>query len=77
MPRETQKGIMLMTIGIYATSILFIKILLATYHQLKWLFFEKCCRRMRYDGVRVERLRKFWKDNYLAYEKAAREEEKS
>ncbi len=67
MPRETQKGIVLMGIGIYATLILFFKILLATYHQLKWFFFEKCCRRMRYDKIRVDKIKVFWNENINIY----------
>ena len=73
MPRETKKGIVLVAIGIYATSIFFIKILLASYHQLKWLFFERCCRRLRYDKGRVEKLKQFWSDNMKIYEKCKEE----
>lgn len=39
MPRENKKGVVLLGIGIYATSILFIKIVLAVGHQLKWMLF--------------------------------------
>lgn len=39
MPRENKKGIVLLGIGIYATSILFIKVLLAVGHHLKWMLF--------------------------------------
>ena len=67
MPRDTQKGIVLLSIGIYATSILFFKILLAILHHLKWLFFEKCCRRIKYDKVRVDKLKSFWLDSYKTY----------
>lgn len=56
MPRETKKGIILLAIGIYATSILFIKIILAVFHHIKWLLFEKCCRKIRYDKFRIDRL---------------------
>ena len=73
MPRDTQKGIMLLSIGIYATVILFFKILLAVYHHLKWLLFEKCCRRIRYDQIRVERLKKFWSDSYKTYHRTVEE----
>jgi hypothetical protein len=41
MPRDTKKGIILLAIGIYATAILFIKVVLAVWHQLKWMLFLK------------------------------------
>lgn len=53
MPRDTKKGIILLAIGIYATGILFIKVVLAVGHQIKWMFFERCCNRIRYDKFRV------------------------
>ena len=56
-----------MAIGVYATAILFVKIVLAVMHQLKWLLFERCCRRIRYDKVRVDNLRAFWKESYQTY----------
>lgn len=39
MPRDTKKGIILLAIGVYATAILFIKVVLAIGHQLKWMLF--------------------------------------
>jgi len=39
MPRDTQKGIVLLSIGVYATVILFFKVFLAIIHHLKWLLF--------------------------------------
>jgi hypothetical protein len=39
MPRDTKKGVILLAIGIYATAILFIKVVLAVGHHLKWMFF--------------------------------------
>jgi len=47
MPRETKKGIVLISIGVYASSIMFFKVLFATYHQIKWILFEKCCRKLK------------------------------
>jgi hypothetical protein len=64
MPRYSKKGVILLAIGIYATAILFIKAVLATYHQLKWMFFERCCLKIRYDKFRVDKLRKFWQNSY-------------
>ncbi len=61
MPRDTKKGVILLAIGIYATVILFIKVVLAVFHQLKWMLFEKCCRKMRYDKFRIDKLKNFWK----------------
>ena len=37
MPRETKKGIVLLSIGVYAASIMLIKVCLATFHHLKWM----------------------------------------
>jgi chitin synthase len=39
MPRETKKGIVLISIGVYAAAIMFFKVVLACYNQLKWMFF--------------------------------------
>jgi chitin synthase len=39
MPRETKKGIVLISIGVYAAAIMFIKVMFAAFHQLKWIFF--------------------------------------
>lgn len=62
MPRETKKGIVLLAIGIYATLILAFKVFFAVIHHIKWMLFEKCCRRMRYDKFRIDRLTEFWKE---------------
>jgi hypothetical protein len=61
MPRDTKKGVILLAIGVYATVILFIKAVLAVFHQLKWMLFEKHCRKMRYDKFRIDKLQNFWK----------------
>ncbi len=66
-PRETTKGLMLLVIGIYATSILFIKVSLACIHHLKWLFFEKCCRTLIVNDQRNRKLRDFWEKYYRDY----------
>jgi chitin synthase len=39
MPRETKKGVVLLAIGVYAAAIMFFKVFLACYHQLKWMIF--------------------------------------
>jgi hypothetical protein len=64
MPRDTKKGIILLAIGIYATAILFFKVLLAVWHQLKWMLFERCCRKIRYDKFRLDKLKQFWQESY-------------
>jgi chitin synthase len=53
MPRETKKGIVLISIGVYAATIMFLKVLFAVYHQLKWILFEKCCRKLKVETVRT------------------------
>jgi chitin synthase len=73
MPRETRKGIVLIVIGVYAASIMFIKVVLATYHQIKWLFFVKCCRKLKIETTRNEQLKKFWRDSYQEYLTASKE----
>lgn len=67
MPRETKKGVVLLAIGVYATSILFIKVFFALVHHIKWLIFERCCRSIRYDGFRKEKLKNFWVESYRQY----------
>lgn len=67
MPRETKKGIVLLSIGIYATAILFVKTTLAVIHHFKWLFFERCCRKIKYDKFRVDKLKLFWQESYETY----------
>jgi hypothetical protein len=62
-----------MSIGVYAATIMFIKVSLATYHQLKWIFFEKCCRKLKYESVRIEYLKKFWQESYKEYKTAIKE----
>lgn len=37
MPRQTQKGIVLLAIGVYATAILGIKVFFAVLHHIWWL----------------------------------------
>lgn len=64
MPRDTKKGIILLAIGVYATAILFVKIFLAVAHHMKWMLFEKCCRKIRYDKFRLDKLKKFWEESY-------------
>ena len=73
MPRSTQKGIVLLSIGVYAAAIMFFKVLFATFHQLKWMIFEKCCRKLKYETVRIEHLRAFWRDSYREYNRAIRD----
>jgi len=54
MPRPTKKGLVLLAIGIYASSIMFIKVLLASFHQLKWMITEKCCRKLKNETTRMK-----------------------
>ena len=39
----TRDDIILVAIAIYGSAIIAIKTLLAVYHHLKWLIFERCC----------------------------------
>lgn len=64
MPRDTKKGVILLAIGIYATAILFFKIVLAVGHQIKWLLFDRCCTRIKYDKFRLDKLKKYWEESY-------------
>lgn len=73
LPRDTKKGIVLLAIGVYATSILFVKVLLAIVHHFKWLLFEKCCRKMKKDKFRIDRLRAFWEDSFRTYHRIVQE----
>lgn len=41
-----------MVIGIYATLIFFIKIVLAVFYQIKWMLFERCCNKLTLDPER-------------------------
>lgn len=65
MPRVTKKGIVLLGIGTYAAAIMLVKVILATYHQLKWMLTEKCCRRLKVENVRIDQLQKFWRDSRI------------
>ena len=47
---------------------MFFKVLLATYHHIKWMISEKCCRKLKYETVRIEHLRNFWRDSYKEYQ---------
>jgi hypothetical protein len=64
MPRETKKGIVLLVIGGYATGILFIKVVLALFHHIKWMLTERCCRSVKKEPVRNEKLSEYWKDSF-------------
>ena len=63
----------MLAIGVYATSILFFKMVLATIHHFKWLLFEKCCRKIKYDKFRVDKLRSFWQESYHTYRRTVEE----
>lgn len=76
MPRETKKGIVLLAIGVYAASIMFFKVLFATYHQLKWMLTEKCCRKLKVEQVRVAQLDNYWKDSFKEYRNAVEDKRK-
>jgi len=56
MPRETKKGVVLLAIGVYAAVLMLIKVIFATYHQLKWMLTEKCCRKLKVEQVRIAQL---------------------
>ena len=60
----------MIAIGVYAATIMFFKVLLATYHHIKWMVSEKCCRKLKYETVRIEQLRNFWRDSYREYHQA-------
>ena len=64
MPSETKKVVLLLAIGVYAAAIMFVKVILACYHQLKWMLFEKCCRKLKVEQVRVAQLDSFWNESY-------------
>ncbi len=64
---------MLIAIGVYAAAIMFFKTLLAVYNQLKWMLFEKCCRKLKYETVRIENLKAFWRESYREYNYAMKE----
>jgi cellulose synthase/poly-beta-1,6-N-acetylglucosamine synthase-like glycosyltransferase len=57
MPRPTQKGIVLLIIGVYAATIIFFKVLLATIHHLNWALTERCCRKLKIEEGRIIRLK--------------------
>jgi uncharacterized membrane protein YciS (DUF1049 family) len=57
----------LLSIGIYATAILFVKVVFGVGHQLKWMIFEKYCMRIKCDGERKDKISKYWKDSYEIY----------
>lgn len=40
---QSRPDIVLIAIAIYGSFVILLKTLLAVYHQLKWLFFERCC----------------------------------
>jgi hypothetical protein len=61
MPRENSRGIVLVSIGIYATVIIVIKFMFAIGHHLKWMLFEKCCLKITKDMYRVQKLTNYWK----------------
>lgn len=71
MPRDTKKGIVLLAIGLYSTSYLFIKVVLAAFHHIKWMIFERCCYKIKNDGFRVDKLKKFWEESFENYYKAS------
>lgn len=74
MPRETKKGVVLLAIGVYAAALMLVKVIFATYHQLKWMLTEKCCRKLKIEQVRIAQLDNFWKESYK--ESAAAMEER-
>lgn len=53
MPRPTKRGIVLLAIGVYASSIMLIKIVLSCFHQIKWMLTEKCCRKLKEEPIRI------------------------
>ncbi len=67
LPRSTNKGLMLLIIGGYASAILFIKVVLAIFHHLKWMIAEKSCRHLAVSKERTEAIEKFWANYYKKY----------
>lgn len=53
-----------MAIGCYAAALMLIKVVLATYNQLKWMLTEKCCRKLKVEQVRIAQLDSFWNESY-------------
>lgn len=56
---------------------MFFKVVLATYHQLKWMLTEKCCRKLKYEAVRIEQLKKFWTENFKDFATAMKEKQEA
>ena len=73
MPRETKKGLVLLGIGIYATSILVFKVVLAVIHHLKWMLTERCCRSIPGEKMnRNVKLKEFWQQSYREFYTASK-----
>jgi hypothetical protein len=55
---------------------MFIKVVFATYHQLKWMLTEKCCRKLKVEQVRVAQLESYWRESFKEASKAIEEKRK-
>lgn len=62
----------LIIIAVYGTATMTVKTVLATMHQIKWLFCERCCNTnlLRKDEQpRVDIIDKYWDENFLRWMK--------
>lgn len=59
----TRPDLILLAIAVYGSAVICIKTIFAVYHQLKWLFFERCCKcclDVKDNENRIRFMDKYW-----------------
>ena len=56
----TRPDLILLAIAIYGSAVILLKTLLAIYHQLKWLFLERCCIGDKDNQQRINTIDRYW-----------------